>query len=126
MLDPSRISQPASPAAATVESVIVDRKEFAAVDNLETGPHVRDLQIDYTSPTFSIPQKVKFRYKLDGYDEDWHEAGPRRQAFYTDVRRRLERGGRNAEVLHRSGVLPDDLVSGALRSVLRRPPVGRP
>jgi signal transduction histidine kinase/ligand-binding sensor domain-containing protein len=85
MLDPSRISQPASPAAATVESVIVDRKEFAAVDNLETGPHVRDLQIDYTSPTFSIPQKVKFRYKLDGYDEDWHEAGPRRQAFYTDV-----------------------------------------
>ena len=46
---------------------------------------LRDLQIDYTSPTFSIPQKVKFRYKLDGYDDDWHEAGPRRQAFYTDV-----------------------------------------
>ena len=85
MLDPSRISQPARPAAASVESVIVDRKEFAAIDNLEVGPHVRDLQIDYTSPTFSIPQKVKFRYKLDGYDDDWHEAGPRRQAFYTDV-----------------------------------------
>ena len=65
--------------------MIVDRKEFAAVDNLEIGPHPRDLQIDYTSPTFSIPQKVKFRYKLDGYDDDWHEAGPRRQAFYTDV-----------------------------------------
>ena len=85
MLDPSRMSQSAGPAAATVESLIVDRKEFAAIDNLEVGPHVRDLQIDYTSPTFSIPQKVKFRYKLDGYDDDWHEAGPRRQAFYTDV-----------------------------------------
>ena len=85
MLDPSRISQSARPAAASVESLIVDRKEFAAIDNLEVGPHVRDLQIDYTSPTFSIPQKVKFRYKLDGYDDDWHEAGPRRQAFYTDV-----------------------------------------
>jgi len=85
MLDPSRMSDPARPAAATVESVIVDRKEFAASDNLEVGPHVRDLQIDYTSPTLSIPQKVKFRYKLDGYDDDWHEAGPRRQAFYTDV-----------------------------------------
>ena len=65
--------------------MIVDRKEFAAVDNLEVGPHLRDLQIDYTSPTFSIPQKVTFRYKLDGYDDGWHEAGPRRQAFYTDV-----------------------------------------
>jgi signal transduction histidine kinase len=85
MLDPSRMSPPATPAAAVVESVIVDRKEFAARDNLELGPHVRDLQIDYTSPTFSIPQKVNFRYKLDGYDDQWHEAGPRRQAFYTDV-----------------------------------------
>ena len=85
MLDPSRISQSDRPAAASVESLIVDRKEFAAIDNLEVGPHVRDLQIDYTSPTLSIPQKVKFRYKLEGYDDDWHEAGPRRQAFYTDV-----------------------------------------
>ena len=86
MLDPSRISQPARPAAAaSVESVIVDREEFAAIDNLEVGPHPRDLQIDYTSPTFSIAQKVKFRYKLDGYDDGWHEAGPRRQAFYTDM-----------------------------------------
>ena len=43
------------------------------------------MQIDYTSPTFLIPQKVKFRYRLDGYDRDWHEAGTRRQAFYTDL-----------------------------------------
>ena len=85
MLDPSRISQPARPAAASVESVVVDRKEFAPIDNLEIGPHPRDLQIDYTSPTFLIPQKIKFRYRLDGYDDGWHEAGPRRQAFYTDV-----------------------------------------
>ena len=43
------------------------------------------MQIDYTSPTFLIPQKVKFRYRLEGYDRDWHEAGTRRQAFYTDL-----------------------------------------
>ena len=43
------------------------------------------LQIDYTSPTFTIPQRVKFRYRLDGYDHDWHDAGTRRQAFYTDL-----------------------------------------
>ncbi len=86
VLDPSRLSQKAPPAADTyVESVIVDRKEFAASDNLSLPPHPRDLQIDYTSPTFLIPQRVKFRYRLDGYDRDWHEAGTRRQAFYTDL-----------------------------------------
>ena len=53
--------------------------------NLKLSPHPRDLQIDYTSPTFLIPQKVKFRYRLDGYDRDWQDAGTRRQAFYTDL-----------------------------------------
>ena len=85
MLDPSSLSQKALPAATDIESVIVDRKEFEATDNLKLSPHPRDLQIDYTSPTFLIPQKVKFRYRLDGYDRDWHEAGTRRQAFYTDL-----------------------------------------
>jgi signal transduction histidine kinase/ligand-binding sensor domain-containing protein len=85
MLDPSRLSQKALPAATYVQSLIVDRKEFQATDNLKLSPHPREVQIDYTSPTFSIPQKVKFRYRLDGYERDWHEAGTRRQAFYTDL-----------------------------------------
>ena len=85
MVEPSRLSQKALPAVTYVESVMVDRKEFAATDNLKLSPHPRDVQIDYTSPTFSIPQKVNFRYRLDGYDRDWHEAGTRRQAFYTDL-----------------------------------------
>ena len=85
MVDPSRISQKALPALTYIESVIVDRKEFAAADRLRFSPHPQDLQIDYTSPTLLIPQRVRFRYRLDGYDRDWHEAGTRRQAFYTDL-----------------------------------------
>ena len=85
MLDPSRLSQKALPAETYIESVIVDRKELAASENLSLAPHPRDLQIDYTSPTFLIPQRVRFRYRLDNYDRDWHDAGARRQAFYTDL-----------------------------------------
>ena len=82
---PSRLSQKALPAQTYIESLVADRKEFEATPNLKVPPHPRDLQIDYTSPTFPIPQKVKFRYRLDGYDRDWHDAGTRRQAFYTDL-----------------------------------------
>src|SRR5271157_2577888 len=85
MVDPSRLSQKALPAQTYIESLVADRKEFKATPNLKIPPNPRDLQIDYTSPTFSIPQKVNFRYRLDGYDRDWHEAGTRRQAFYTDL-----------------------------------------
>ena len=85
MVDPSRLSQKALPAQAYIESLVADRQDFEATPDLKVPPNPRDLQIDYTSPTFSIPQKVKFRYRLDGYDRDWHEAGTRRQAFYTDL-----------------------------------------
>lgn len=85
MLDPSRLSQKALPAATYIESLIADRKEFQATETLRLPPNPRDLQIDYTSPTFLIPQKVKFRYRLDGYDREWKDAGTRRQAFYTDL-----------------------------------------
>jgi signal transduction histidine kinase/ligand-binding sensor domain-containing protein len=85
MVDPSRLSKRAPRAVTYIQSVTVDRKQFAATDNLKLSPHPRDLQIDYTSPELLIPQKVKFRYRIDGYDRDWHEAGTRRQAFYTDL-----------------------------------------
>jgi hypothetical protein len=85
MVAPSRLSQKAQPAQAYIESLVADRKEFKATPNPKIPPNPRDFQIDYTSPTFSVPQKVKFRYRPDGYDRDWHDAGTRRQAFYTDL-----------------------------------------
>jgi signal transduction histidine kinase/ligand-binding sensor domain-containing protein len=85
VIEPSRLSQRLPPAETYIESVVVDRKEFAASTSLNIFPHPHDLQIDYTSPTFLIPQRVKFRYRLDGYDHDWHDVGTRRQAFYTDL-----------------------------------------
>jgi signal transduction histidine kinase len=85
MLDLSKLSREPLPAQTYIESVTVDRKELASTGNLRIGPYPRDLQINYTSPTFLIPQKVKFRYRLEGYERDWHDAGMRRQAFYTDL-----------------------------------------
>ena len=85
MVDPSRLAQKALPAVAYVESVTANRKEVTATNNPKLPPNLRDLQIDYTSPAFLIPQKVKFRYRLDPYDRDWKEAGTRRQAFYTNL-----------------------------------------
>jgi YXYXY domain-containing protein len=35
--------------------------------------------------SFVVPEKVQFRYKLEGWDRDWQDAGNRRQAFYTNL-----------------------------------------
>ena len=46
--------------------------------------HVR-FQFDYAGLSFVAPQKVRYRYKLDGFDRDWTEAGARRSAYYTNI-----------------------------------------
>lgn len=44
-----------------------------------------DLRIEYTATSLTIPLRVRFRYKLVGYDKDWQDAGSRREAVYTQV-----------------------------------------
>ncbi len=44
-----------------------------------------DVHIEYTAPNLSIPERVRYRYKLEGSDKDWHDAGTRREAFYTNL-----------------------------------------
>jgi signal transduction histidine kinase/ligand-binding sensor domain-containing protein len=43
------------------------------------------LQIDYTAVSLTSPSRVRFRYRLDGEDKDWVDAGTRRQAYYTNL-----------------------------------------
>jgi PAS domain S-box-containing protein len=85
MIDPLRLSGDGTPSPVYVEAVVADRKQYKPKEGLQLPALTRDLQIGYTSPSFLIPQKVKFRYRLDGHDRDWQDAGTRREAFYTQL-----------------------------------------
>jgi signal transduction histidine kinase len=63
----------------------VDGKGMVAADGLEFPHGANDLEIDYTALSLAIPERVRFRYKLEGKDIHWHEAGARRQAFYNGL-----------------------------------------
>src|SRR5262249_7027682 len=72
-----------------VEQITADHKIYdtssAANGQVRLPPLVRDLQIDYTALSLAVPEKVRFRYKLEGLEHDWQEAGTRRQAFYNNL-----------------------------------------
>ena len=55
----------------------------SAALKLPAGTH--GLRIEYTALSLSIPERVRFRYKLEGADKDWQDVGNRRQAFYTNL-----------------------------------------
>jgi signal transduction histidine kinase/streptogramin lyase len=43
-------------------------------------------QFDYAGLSFTAPQKVRYRYMLEGFDRNWTEAGARRSAYYTNIK----------------------------------------
>jgi signal transduction histidine kinase/ligand-binding sensor domain-containing protein len=86
MIDPDHLTGNALPPPVHVEEVIADRKNYSPRKDLHLPALTRDLEIDYTALSFVAPQKVRFRYKLEGRDAAWQEPGARRQAFYSDLR----------------------------------------
>jgi signal transduction histidine kinase/ligand-binding sensor domain-containing protein len=47
--------------------------------------HTTNLQIDYSAGSYTIPERIRFRYKLEGSDRDWQDGGARREAIYTNL-----------------------------------------
>ena len=83
MVDPNHLPFNRLPPAVHIERVIADGDDLTMRSRLP--PLVRDLQIDFTALSLVAPEKVRFRYKLEGWDSDWKDVGNRRQAFYTGL-----------------------------------------
>ena len=89
LVDPNHLSFNNLPPPVHIEQFVADRKTYEATadgsGSLRLPPLIRDLQIDYTALSLVAPEKILFRYKLEGRDNDWQEAGNRRQVFYNDL-----------------------------------------
>jgi signal transduction histidine kinase len=89
IVDPRHLPFNRLPPPVHIEQITADRDVHrmtsTANQRLHLPPLVRDLQIDYTALSLVAPEKVQFRYKLEGWDRDWQDVGNRRQAFYGNL-----------------------------------------
>jgi signal transduction histidine kinase/ligand-binding sensor domain-containing protein len=85
VIDPKNLPRNALAPPVHIENLIVDGKSYSPRQALRLPPLGRDLEIDYTALSLAVPQKVQFRYRLEGRDKDWQDPGTRRQAFYSDL-----------------------------------------
>jgi signal transduction histidine kinase len=51
----------------------------------ELPARTKDLQIVYTALSLTIPERIRFRYRLEGQDQGWRDVGNRREAIYTNL-----------------------------------------
>lgn len=85
-LDPARLPVNTVAPPVAIRAVVVDGVRTEAPTSLMLPKGARTLQIDYAALSLAIPERVRFRYRLEGVDADWVEAGARRQAFYTNLK----------------------------------------
>jgi signal transduction histidine kinase/ligand-binding sensor domain-containing protein len=84
-VDPARIVRNPLPPPVSIRAVLADDKSYSVSTNVSLPRLTKSLEIDYTALSLSIPERVRFRYRLEGPDEEWQDAGTRRQAFYRDL-----------------------------------------
>ncbi len=68
-----------------LEGALVDGRPLSAASTAVLPSAAVRVQIDYTVLDLTSPQKHRFRYRLEGFDRDWTDAGTRRSAFYTNL-----------------------------------------
>jgi len=84
-VDPSLTAIPTFFPHLFIQDVLVNGKSVKRQQSYRLPPGVIQLEIQYCAPSFLAPERLQFRYQLEGYDDDWVDAGTRRSAFYTKV-----------------------------------------
>jgi signal transduction histidine kinase/ligand-binding sensor domain-containing protein len=88
-IDPAHFSVNTVPPPVELERFAVDdvpQALHAAGSSLRVEAGHVHFQFDYAGLSFSAPQKVRYRFMLEGFDRDWTEAGTRRSAYYTNIK----------------------------------------
>ncbi len=86
VVDPRHVGDKPQPEiVAQIATARVDDRLVAAGSTGVLPAGTREVQIDYTALRLTAPGQIRFRYRLDGFDRDWVDAGARRQAYYTNL-----------------------------------------
>src|ERR1700676_5237163 len=85
-VNPAHIMRNPLPPPVSIRSIVADEKSYSTYGKIELPALTRNLRIDYAALSLMIPERVRFRYKLQNSERDWQDVGTRRQAFYSNLR----------------------------------------
>jgi signal transduction histidine kinase/ligand-binding sensor domain-containing protein len=85
LFDPERMQANLVPPPVHIEALVADQRTYPVAPGQSLPPLVRDVAIEFAALTLADPKSTRFRYRLEGHDEDWQEAVDRRLATYTNL-----------------------------------------
>ncbi|MBN2345980.1 MAG: diguanylate cyclase [Candidatus Aminicenantes bacterium] len=85
MFDPDRQRFNAMPPPLAIERAWINDRSYAPSERATVPPGKGSVEIAYTAISFLQVDKMRFAYRLQGFDPDWIQAGNRRAAYYTNL-----------------------------------------
>ncbi len=88
VIDPEAIPLNTQPPLVVIESFLLDRAPVGRLNldrPVRIAPGWENFEIEYTALSFINSERLRFKYKLEGLDRDWTDAGTRRAAYYSYV-----------------------------------------
>ena len=85
VVDPKRLYLSVREPKAHIERVLADENPVALGDGVKLSPGISRLELRFTAPNLSAPERTRFRYRLDGLDKQWIAANMERMAQYTNL-----------------------------------------
>jgi signal transduction histidine kinase/ligand-binding sensor domain-containing protein len=84
-VDPAHLARNRMPPLMSIEQISVDDRPATLDGAITIHPGGRRFAFEYTALSFAAPQKVRFKYRLEGFDHGWIDAGMLRTAYYTNL-----------------------------------------
>ncbi|HTX19144.1 MAG TPA: two-component regulator propeller domain-containing protein [Bacteroidota bacterium] len=85
IINPKDLRTNSIPPPVVIEQAIIDGRSYPSTLSASVPAGKGELEFGYAGLSYTAPEKVKFRYFLDGYDDNWRDAGTRKTALYTNI-----------------------------------------
>ena len=85
VLDPSHLAETSVPAIAHIETVFMDGTPVNSSSAIRVSSSHKRITFAYTALSLAVPERIRFRYRVDDFDKTWSEPVATREAVYTNL-----------------------------------------
>ncbi len=85
VVDPARLSNNSAPAITHVQTISADGSSINPRGSVHIPGNRKRVTFSYAGLSLSVPERVRFRYRLDDFDPGWSEPVATREAIYTNL-----------------------------------------
>jgi len=84
-INPENLRLNLLPPSVLIEQMVADGRTAAPAEMVRIASGTKKLEFHYTGVSLLVPERVRFKYKLEGFDRQWVDGGTRRVAYYTNI-----------------------------------------